>query len=84
MAVIEGRVVFFGRAGGMLVVQSDDGFTLFEMLGQEGEIAVGDVVWGHWDAGGIKPLFNGLDRFDACYQRTWGAPHVPVRMARGD
>jgi hypothetical protein len=84
MAVREDRVVFFGRAGGMLVVQSEDGFTLFEMLGQEGEIAVSDVVSGHSDAGGREPLFDGLDRFDAYFQRTCGAPHVPVRMARGN
>jgi hypothetical protein len=83
MAVSQGRVVFSGRAGGMLVVQSEHGFTLVEMLGQEGEVVVGDVVRGDWDAEGSEPLFRGRDRFDAYVQGTWGAPDVPVRMARG-
>ena len=84
MAVREGRVVFFGRAGGMLVVQGEDGFTLVEMPGQKGEIAVGNMAWGDLDAQGGEPLSGGLDRFDAYFQGTSGAPDVPLRMARGD
>lgn len=84
MAVREGRGVFFGRAGGMLVVQDEDGFTPVEMPGQKGEIVVGNMAWGDLDAQGGEPLSGGPDRFDACFQRTSGAPHVPVPMARGD
>ena len=83
MGVSKGCVVFSSRAGGMLVVQSEHGFTLVEMLGQEGDVVVGDVVRGNWDAEGGEPLFRGRDRFDAYFQGTWGVMDVPVRMARG-
>lgn len=79
----EGRVVFSGRAGGMLVVHSDHGFTLVEMFGQEGEVVVGDTVRGNWDAEGSETLFRGQDRFDAYFQGTWGVADVPVRLSRG-
>ena len=66
----------------MLVVQSAHGFTLVEMLGQEGKVVVGDVVRGNWDAVGSEPMFCGRNRFNAYFQGTWGAPDVPVQMAQ--
>lgn len=83
MVVSPGRVVFSSQNGGMLVVQSEHGFTLVEMLGQEGKIVVNDVVRGDWDAVGSEPLFRGRDPFDAFFQGTWGVADVPVQMARG-
>lgn len=44
MATSNRRVVFSGRSGGMLVVQSEQGFTLVEMLGDKGSVVVGDIV----------------------------------------
>lgn len=75
--------MFSACGGGMLVVHSEAGFTLLAMIGSEGEIVVGDVVRGDWDAEGGEPIFRGSEQFDALFQGTWGAAEVPVRLVRG-
>lgn len=83
MSVSQGRVIFSGRAGGMLVVQHEDGFTLVEMLGCEGDVQLGDTVVGDWNALGDALLFKGPKRFATYFQGTWGSHDTPVQMARG-
>lgn len=77
-----GRVVFVSRNGAMLVVQSDDGFTLVEMMGDEGQIEQGDYVYGDWTAVAGEPIRRGEETFDAFFQGCWGNSQIPVQMAR--
>lgn len=77
-----GQVVFVSRNGAMVVVQNEEGFTVVELLGQEGECPRGATVLGDWSALGGEPLFMGQERFDAYFQGTWGSAEVAVQVAR--
>ncbi len=79
----EGRVVFVSRNGAMLVVQHDEGFAVVEMLGDEGQIVVGDHVHGDWRAVASEPIRRDDEVFDAFFQGCWGDPQQAVRIARG-
>ena len=78
----KGRVVFVSGNGGMLVVQSDEGFALIELLGDEGQIETGDYVYGDWTALGGEPIRRDGESFDAYFQGCWANPQIPVEMAR--
>lgn len=78
-----GTIFFTSRNGGMIVVRHGDGYTLVEMLGDEGALAVGDAVLGDWDALGGEPIYSQGRRYEAYFQGTWGSPDPPVQMARG-
>jgi hypothetical protein len=67
----------------MIVVRHDDGYTLVEMLGDEGALVVGNTVSGDWDALGGEPIYSQGRRYDAYFQGTWGSPEIPIQMARG-
>jgi hypothetical protein len=77
-----GTIVFTSRNGAMVVVRHDDGYTLVEMLGDEGALAVGDAVSGDWDALGGEPIYSQGRRYEAYFQGTWGYPGPPVQMVR--
>ncbi len=77
-----GQVVFVSRNKGMIVIQHDDGFTVIELLGSEGEFQTGDVVKGDWDALGSEPIYKDGDEYDAYFQGTWGAADNAIRIAR--
>lgn len=77
-----GQVVFVSRNGAMLVVQSDEGFMLVEMLGDEGQIERGDLVYGDWTAVAGEPIRRAGETFDAFFQGCWGNYRIPLQMAR--
>ena len=77
-----GTVIYASRNMGMLVIQHEDGFTLLEMLGSEGEIEIGDQV-GHsdWTAlGGERVRCRG-ELYDVYFQGCWSDPNQAVRLA---
>ena len=78
-----GRVVFVSRNGGMLVVQHEDGYTVVEMLGDEGRIEIGDRVHGDWTAVAGEPIRHNGEKFDAFFQGCWADPQQAVRIAGG-
>ena len=78
-----GTIVFTSRNRGMIVVRHDDGYTLVEMLGDEGALVVGDKVSGDWDALGGELIYSQGRRYEAYFQGTWGSPDTPIQMARG-
>jgi len=77
-----GQIVFVSRNGAMLVVQHEDGFTVVEMLGDEGVLQVGDQVLGDWTAVASEPIRRDGDLFDACFQGCWGNPNAAIQAAR--
>jgi hypothetical protein len=77
-----GQVIFVSKNGAMLVVQHDDGFTLVEMIGDEGALAIGDQVAGDWDAEGGEPIRSAGSKYDAYFQGTWGSREAPIEIAR--
>lgn len=77
-----GEVVFVSRNQGMLVVRSDEGFTVVELLGDEGFVQVGDRALGDWSANGGETITVRRQRLDAYFQATYGNPQMAVAMAR--
>lgn len=79
-----GEVAFVSLNGGMVVVSHDDGFTIVELLGNEGEIEVGDIVFGDWHALGGEPIKkSGEDgAYDSYYQGLWGNLNSAISVAR--
>jgi hypothetical protein len=77
-----GRVAFTSRNGGMVVIQHSDGFALVELLGDEGELQPGDDVIADWSELGGGRVGKGGVGYDVYFQGSWGAPDIPVRMAR--
>jgi hypothetical protein len=65
-----GTVVAVSANKAALAVSNDEGWTVVELIGSEGEIGVGDVVLGDWKAVGSEDLiFNG-QKFRAIFQGT--------------
>jgi hypothetical protein len=65
-----GRVEAISKNKSALAVSSDEGWTVVELIGREGEIAVGDAVFGDWQAvAGEDLIFNG-ETFSAFFQGT--------------
>lgn len=77
-----GRIIFVSRNGSMLVVQHEEGFTVVEMLGDEGILEVGDYVFGDWTAVAGEPIRRDGEEFDAYFQGCWGNPNAAVQVAR--
>ena len=80
----QGRIVFVSRNQGMIVVHHEDGFTVVELLGSEGEFQNGDVVKGDWDELGSEPIFESDKEHDAYFQGTWATDTVAISMARNN
>jgi hypothetical protein len=84
-----GRVRFVSRNKGMIVVSHDGGYTVVELLGDEGKFVVGDEVSGNWGANGGEPIYSHEPRtaHDAYFQGTWptfeGAAEVARRTGGG-
>jgi hypothetical protein len=65
-----GTVVAVSKNRAALTVSNDKGWTVVELIGSEGEIAAGDIVFGDWQAlGGEDLIFNGKP-FSAYFQGT--------------
>jgi len=66
-----GTVMAVSKNKARLAVSNEDGWTVVELLGREGEIAVGDTVFARdWLATGSEDLiFNG-EVFSACFLGT--------------
>lgn len=81
---MSGKVSFVSRNGGMIVVSHDRGHTIVELLGNEGDIEVGDAVYGDWLALGGEPIKRAgeSDPFDAYYQGCWPTIEGAVLVAR--
>lgn len=77
-----GHVIFVSANQGMIVVRHDDGFALVELLGSEGEFAVGDSVRGDWDALGGEPIIKDEEDHDAYFQGSWGSKSHAITLAR--
>lgn len=80
-----GIVSYVSRNSGMLVVSHDDGHTVVELLGREGQVERGDAVTGDWSANGREYLRRRGDPelYDAYFQGTWPTFEGAVRIARG-
>jgi hypothetical protein len=65
----------------MIVVQHDDGYTVVELIGDEGSLGVGDRVKGDWDASGGEPLVADDETLDAYFQGSWGSRDAAIRIA---
>lgn len=78
----KGQVIFVSRNHAMLVIHHSDGYAVVEMLGREGEIEVGAIVSGDWNALGGEPIFMNGEPFDAYYQGNWGSRDAALRIAR--
>lgn len=77
-----GDVVFVSRNQGMVVVKSEEGFTLVELLGDEGFVEVGDRALGDWTAEGGERMTVRKRSLDAIFQGTYGGLVQAVTMAR--
>ncbi len=77
-----GFVIFASRNGAMLVVAHAAGYSLVEMLGNEGAIAVGDAVSGDWHVVGDEPIHCRGSQYDAFFQGIWSSRDPPMSMAR--
>ena len=78
-----GTIVFDSRNGGMVVVRHDDGYTLVEMLGDEGALVMCDIVSETgmpWVASQSTHRAIATRRY---FQGTWASPEPPIRMLRG-
>ena len=63
-----GRVVGVSRNGAMIKVQSDSTVSTVEMLGDEGELQVGDIVRGNWTSLGGETIYRDSQAFDVFIQ----------------
>jgi hypothetical protein len=77
-----GTVIFVSRNGGMLVVQHDQGLTLIELLGGEGEIEHGDRVRGDLMSLGGETFYKHGEAYDGFVQNIYGSAHAAVEAAR--
>jgi len=77
-----GLVVFVSRSLGMLVVRHDQGFSVVELLGSEGEIERGDNLSGDWMALGGETIFKDGEAYGAHLQGCWGNPNAAIDVAR--
>ena len=77
-----GQVIFVSRNQGMIVVQHDDGFAVVELLGSEGDLAVGDAVVGDWSALGREEVRAHGESHAAYFQGNWGARQAAIDTAR--
>lgn len=77
-----GQVVFVSQNKAMVVVRHDDGFTVVELIGDEGSVAVGDRVAGDWAALGSEPLRTASGVLDAYFQGCWGSGQAATTVAR--
>ncbi len=77
-----GDVVFVTGNQAMLVVRSAEGFTVVELLGDEGSVQVGDKAFGNWSASGGESLIVRKNRLDGYFQATHGDFGNAVATAR--
>jgi hypothetical protein len=77
-----GNIIFVSRNAGTIVVQSDAGFTVVELLGNEGQLEKGDEVLGDWSACGREPICRDNQSFDAYFQGCWGNANAAIQIAR--
>lgn len=77
-----GSVIFVSRNYGMIVVQHDQGFSVVELLGGEGEIQRGDQLRGDWLALGGESFWKDGEAYDAFFQGCWGNPSAAIQIAR--
>lgn len=80
--LVMGRVVFVSGNGGMIVVQHNQGFTLAELLGGEGELKLGDQLRGDWMSLGGKSLHKAGKEYHAIVQNIYGRVDAAVLAAR--
>lgn len=85
----KGVVTYVSLNVSMLVVSHDEGHTVVELLGGEGEIAKGDVLVGDWTENGDETFekVGGPSVYDACFHGNWGdfgaAANIALRTGGG-
>lgn len=62
--MVRGTVIAVSRNGGMIKVRSSTTVATVEMLGDEGELRVGDVVRGNWTPLGGETIYRDRQAFD--------------------
>lgn len=77
-----GKVIYVSPNQGMIVVASDDGFAVVEMLGNEGQIEVGDVLRADWSELGRGDIRRGAEVFDVYFQGAWATAQAAVDSTR--
>ena len=78
--MVNGKVIFVSRNHSALVVRHDDGFAVVETLGREGEIGLGELVYGNWEAIGNKHIKANGELFEVFIQGSCEPPRVCRRL----
>ena len=68
-----GHVVYVTPNGAMLVVEHETGFSWVELLGSEGEVERGHLVYGNWEALGGDTIRHDGEEIDVFMQGCWGS-----------
>lgn len=76
-----GTVIYVSPNYGMIVVASDEGFSVVELLGSEGEIETGDVVNADWSELGGGDIRKDGEDFSVFFQGTWSSRESAIRNA---
>lgn len=76
-----GTVIYLSPNQGMIVVSSDEGFCVVELLGDEGLIDRGDVLRADWSELGSGHVWRGRERFDVFFQGTWPTREAATEIA---
>jgi hypothetical protein len=63
-----GTVIAVSGDGGLIKVRSATTVTVIEMLGDEGELCVGDLVRGKWTSLGGETIYRNGQAFDVFIQ----------------
>jgi hypothetical protein len=63
-----GTVMAISKNKAALAVSNENGWTVVELIGSEGEIAVGDIVSGDWGKHGGQDLILNRRKFSAYFQ----------------
>ncbi len=77
-----GNVIFVSTNQGMIAVSHDYGFTMVELLGSEGEFAIGDSVQGNWNSDGSEFIINHDQKHEAYFQGNFTSKFDAISLAR--
>lgn len=76
-----GSVIYVSPMQNMIVVAHGDGWSVVELLGDEGEIDIGDTLNADWSELGGGVVRRGGESFDVYFQGTWGSHQAAVESA---
>lgn len=76
-----GSVIYISPQQNMLVISHDEGFSVVELLGDEGFIERGDTLMADWSELGSGTICRGAERFDVYFQGTWVSAEQAIHIA---